>query len=331
MKNYRVLSALLIGMAGLAACSSMPEGNPALNQARADYRNAEADPQVAQYAPAELQLARSSLDTANATFAKDHDNKNIDHLAFVAKQQVGLARETASQRAAEAAVGAANGERDQVRLAARTREADRATQNAQDARRQAEASQRQSEASQRQSEASQRSADAALQQAAAERLTAANAQAGELQARQVAVDADGRARALEAAMADLAAKKTDRGMVITLGDVLFDTNRAELKSGGTRNVQKLADFFRQYPRRTVLIEGFTDSTGSNGRNQELSEQRTASVRAVLLDNGMSAERITTRGYAEAYPVAGNDTAGGRQLNRRVEVIVSDDSGVIAPR
>jgi len=324
MKNYRVLSALLIGMAGLAACSSMPEGNPALNQARADYRNAEADPQVAQYAPAELQLARSSLDTANATFAKDHDNKNIDHLAFVAKQQVGLARETASQRAAEAAVGAANGERDQVRLAARTREADRATQNAQDA-------QRQAEASQRQSEASQRSADAALQQAAAERLTAANAQAGELQARQVAVDADGRARALEAAMADLAAKKTDRGMVITLGDVLFDTNRAELKSGGTRNVQKLADFFRQYPRRTVLIEGFTDSTGSNGRNQELSEQRTASVRAVLLDNGMSAERITTRGYAEAYPVAGNDTAGGRQLNRRVEVIVSDDSGVIAPR
>ncbi len=328
MKNYRVLStplsALLIGMVGLAACSSLPEGNPALNQARSDYRNAEADPKVARYAPAELQLAGRSLETANATFAKDHDSKDIDHLAFVAKQQVGIARETAGQRAAEAAVGTANAERDQVRLAERTREADRAALNAADA-------QRQAEASQRQSEASQRSADAALQQAAAGRLAAANAQAGESQARQAAADADSRAKALEASLADLSAKKTDRGMVITLGDVLFDTNHAELKSGGIRNVQKLADFFKRYPRRNVLIEGFTDSTGSNSRNQELSDQRTYAVRSVLIDSGMGAERITTRGYAEAYPVAGNDSVGGRQLNRRVEVIVSDDSGVIAPR
>ena len=120
-------------------------------------------------------------------------------------------------------------------------------------------------------------------------------------------------------------------MVITLGDVLFDNNRAQLKSGGMRNVQKLADFFKQYPQRNVMVEGFTDSTGSHSRNQELSDQRANSVREALLGMGIGTDRITSRGYGESYPVAGNDTAAGRQQNRRVEIIISDNSGNIAPR
>ena len=120
-------------------------------------------------------------------------------------------------------------------------------------------------------------------------------------------------------------------MVITLGDVLFDTNRAELKSGGMRNVQKLAAFFKQYPQRKVLIEGYTDSTGSNDHNQVLSQDRAQSVRTALVNMGTVAERITARGYGESYPVGDNATLAGRQLNRRVEIIVSDDSGVLTPR
>ena len=80
-----------------------------------------------------------------------------------------------------------------------------------------------------------------------------------------------------------------------------------------------------------MIEGFTDSTGSDGLNQRLSDRRADSVRTALLGMGMNSERITSRGYGEAYPVAGNDTAAGRQLNRRVELVVSDDDGKIAPR
>jgi outer membrane protein OmpA-like peptidoglycan-associated protein len=113
--------------------------------------------------------------------------------------------------------------------------------------------------------------------------------------------------------------------------VLFDTNQAQLKPGGMRNVLKLANFFKEYPQRTVLIEGFTDSTGSAGSNQDLSERRAGSVRTALLDMGISKDRMTSRGYGESYPAAGNDTATGRQLNRRVEVVVSDESGKIAPR
>jgi outer membrane protein OmpA-like peptidoglycan-associated protein len=120
-------------------------------------------------------------------------------------------------------------------------------------------------------------------------------------------------------------------MVITLGDVLFSTNKAQLSSGGTRNVQKLADFLKQFEQRKVMIEGYTDSTGSNDYNQMLSVRRADAVRTALIDMGISSDRISTRGYGEAFPVASNKTAAGRQQNRRVEIILSDDNGNIAPR
>src|SRR5450759_2719451 len=135
----------------------------------------------------------------------------------------------------------------------------------------------------------------------------------------------------EMQLKELNAKKTERGLVITLGDVLFSTNKAQLKPGGMRNVQKLADFLKQYPQHKVLVEGYTDSTGSNSLNQELSDRRDNAVRTALIDMGISSDRVTTRGYGEAFPVAGNDTAASRQLNRRVEIILSDENGNIAPR
>jgi outer membrane protein OmpA-like peptidoglycan-associated protein len=135
----------------------------------------------------------------------------------------------------------------------------------------------------------------------------------------------------EMQLKELNAKKTERGLVITLGDVLFSTNKAHLKSGGIRNVQKLADFLNQYPQRKVLVEGYTDSTGSDSLNQALSERRANAVRTALVDAGISSDRVTTRGYGKAFPIADNDTAASRQLNRRVEIILSDDSGNIAPR
>lgn len=331
MKNHRLLSVSLISIAVLAGCSTMPAGDSPLAQARNDYNNAQANPQVTSLAASELMQARESLDRANNASKKGEKSAVVDHLAYVTKQQVAIAQETAMQRAAEMAVANANVERDRVRLEARTREADSARRSAQHSQRQAEASQRGAEASQRQSEASQRSAEASQRQAVAERQAADAAQLNAQVARQQTLDAESRARRLEAQLNEMEARKTERGMVITLGDVLFDTNMAQLKSGGMRNVQKLADFFKQYPQRNVMIEGFTDSTGSTGRNRELSDERANSVRMALLDMGISADRMTSRGYGESYPVAGNDTASGRQLNRRVEIVVSDDNGSIAPR
>ena len=331
MKNFRLLPLSLLTLAVLAGCSTMPASDSPLMLARNDYSNAQANPQIASLAASELKQASDALDRANAASGKGDDKVVVDHLAYLAKQKVTIARETANQKMAEQAVASATAERDRVRLDARTREADSAQRSAEIAQRQSEAAQRNAETAQRQSEAAQRSADASQRQAAAERLAATDAQQAALAARQQTQDAEGRARQLEAQLRDLEAKKTDRGMVITLGDVLFDTNQAQLKSGGMRNVQKLADFFKQYPQRKVLIEGFTDSTGSNSRNQNLSDERAAAVRTALLGMGVNSDRITSRGYGESFPVASNDTAAGRQQNRRVEVVVSDDSGNIAPR
>jgi outer membrane protein OmpA-like peptidoglycan-associated protein len=309
-----------------------------LAQARKDYSNAQGNSQVTAFAASELKQASDSLDKANKAQSKGESRTVVDHLAYVAKQQVAIAQETALQKSAELAVANSGAERDRIRLDARTREANSAQRTAEASQRQSEASQRSAEASQRQSEASrlqseasQRSADASQRQAMVERQAANDAQLIAQAARQQTLDAEGRTRQLELQLTALEAKKTNRGMVITLGDVLFDTDKAQLKSGGMRNVQKLADFFKQYPQRRVMIEGFTDSTGGLSHNQELSNNRASSVRTALLDMGVGTERISSRGYGESYPVAGNDTAAGRQLNRRVEIIVSDESGNIAPR
>lgn len=338
MKNHRFLSMTLIAVAVLAGCNSLPANNSLLDQARNDYSNAQASPQVTSLAAGELKQASDSLDKANNAWTKREDRALVDHLAYVAKQEVAIAQETARQKAAELAVANASAERDRVRLDARTREADSAQRSAEYSQRQSERSQRSAEASQRQAVAERQAANeaqlnavASQRQAATEKQAANDAQLNAQVARQQAQDAESRSRQLEAQLKEMEAKKTDRGMVITLGDMLFDTNRAQLKSGGMRNVQKLADFFKQYPQRKVMIEGFTDSTGSDSRNQELSDQRAYSVRLALLEMGIGADRITSRGYGETYPVAGNDSAAGRQLNRRVEIIVSDDSGNIAPR
>ena len=132
-------------------------------------------------------------------------------------------------------------------------------------------------------------------------------------------------------MADLAAKKTARGMVITMGDVLFGTDLARLNAEGMRSAQKLADVLQQNPQRTVLVEGFTDSTGATAHNQALSERRAAAVQNALLELGVARERVAIRGFGESYPVAANDTAQNRQLNRRVEIVLSDNSGKISNR
>ena len=139
------------------------------------------------------------------------------------------------------------------------------------------------------------------------------------------------AEALRAEMEALQAEKTERGMVLTLGDVLFDLNKADLKPAGMRTVRRLSDFMMQYEDRRVRVEGYTDSTGSESYNQDLSERRAMAVRDALMAEGIARSRIEVMGYGEAYPVVSNDTSAGRQQNRRVEIVISDESGMIQTR
>jgi outer membrane protein OmpA-like peptidoglycan-associated protein len=142
------------------------------------------------------------------------------------------------------------------------------------------------------------------------------------QAQQQAQSATARATQLEQELKELQAKETERGLELTLGDVLFEVNQATLKPGAMRHMYQLAEVLRQQPTRHVLIKGHTDSSGSDSYNFELSQRRAESVRDFLISTGVSPDRITARGYGEAYPVASNDTTSGRQQNRRVAVVIS---------
>ncbi len=151
-------------------------------------------------------------------------------------------------------------------------------------------------------------------------------------ATQVAVASQQQAAALQDQLAALQAKQTDRGMVLTLGDVLFDTGKASLKPGAMRTIDDLAAFMQQHPERRVLIEGYTDSVGSESVNQDLSERRANAVRDALALRNVAFDRVQVHGLGERYPVASNDTSAGRQQNRRVEVVFSGDAGTFqSPR
>lgn len=282
MKIRIVMPAMLAIAALLGACTSMPRTTSLLDQTHVEYRAAQNNTDVGSHAPLELKQAGEALALADTAAANRDSAERIDQLAYLARQKVALAQEVGKRKAAESDVASSGKLRDEMRLAQRTNEADRAR----------------------------------LATDAARRDTA---------------EANARVSSLEAQLADLAAKKTERGMVITLGDVLFATDKYQLNEQGMVTIRKLSQFLQQHPARSVLIEGFTDSTGGARYNQRLSERRAGAVARSLIDQGIARKRVETRGYGQEYPVASNDTTTDRQLNRRVEIVLSEDGGRIRPR
>jgi outer membrane protein OmpA-like peptidoglycan-associated protein len=159
------------------------------------------------------------------------------------------------------------------------------------------------------------------------------AERSQMLAEQRATEAEAAQTEAEAAIAEanrlaeeLEAQKTKRGLVLTLGDVLFDTNGADLKEGAEVSIDRLAEFMRENPERRLLVEGHTDSRGADDYNEELSEERAESVTEALVERGVQGERLRAVGLGESYPRASNDTAAGMQQNRRVEIVISNPDG-----
>jgi len=273
----------------LGACATTPQPNAALENARVAVQTAEADPNVARYAPLDLDVARKDLANADSA-AMHHQDADVAQSAYLAMQNARLAQAHAAAKADDARVASGQVERDQIMLAARTRDANNANLAAAN---------------------SKQAADTALSQ-----RDQANQETARVQAE---LDA-------------LKATPTPRGMVLTLGDVLFDTGRAELKPGAGRTLDQLAQFLTEHPDRRVQIDGFTDSVGTDSYNEELSQRRANTVREALISRNIDSSRIGTQGYGKSYPVADNNDSGGRQLNRRVEVVIGGDNGTqISPR
>ena len=292
-KQYVYIAPLVVAMR--SGCGTPPI-NPSLAEAHNNYNNARTNSQVANLAPLELKDAGDTLNKADAAFAKGESPANVNQLSYIANQQVRIAQETSFRKTDELTVTNASAKRDQVRLAARTEEADSAKHNV-----------------------------AVIQETAkiqAEELAAATANA-EHDQQTISTQ--------EKQLKELNAKQTKRGLVITIGDVLFSSSNSDLKSGGMHNVRKLAAFLDQYPKYRVLIEGYTDNTGIDASNQTLSEHRADAVKVALMDTGIASDRIITRGYGREFPVARNNNSSNRQQNRRVEIVLSDENGNISVR
>jgi outer membrane protein OmpA-like peptidoglycan-associated protein len=265
----------------LGACVSAPQPNAALESARAQVAAAEGDPNVARYAPLDLEAAKKDLALAESA-AEHHKDADISQPAYMAAQTARLAQARAAAKADDARVAQGQQERDRIQLASQQRQVNSAVEQR----------------------------NAASQQAA---------------------QASQQAASLQAELDQMKAKQTNRGIVLTLGDVLFDTGRSELNPGAGIKMNQLAQFLTEHPDRRVEVDGFTDSVGSDAYNDDLSERRANSVKAAIVSRGIDPSRINTQGYGKAYPVASNSDSGGRQLNRRVEVVIGNDNAPIVPR
>ena len=302
----------VVGAALVAGCAMTPEANDALDSARSTYRMALADPQVNLHAPVELQLAQRSLGEAEKMWNAGGDPAIVQHLAYLAEQRSRIAMKTADYRKAEAAIATSSERRNRVLLEARIREAETSKLEADLAREQADLQARQAQQAQQQAQQAQQLSQQQLMEekrVAGERATLLAAEVQRLQGQ----------------MSDLKARETERGWVLTLrNDLLFDSGKASLKPGGDKSLENLAQFMLKQAEREIAIEGFTDSTGSDALNRRLSEERAHAVKQALVARGIEQDRIDPRGYGSAFPIASNATPVGRQLNRRVEVVVAPE-------
>lgn len=301
---------VLAAMVALSACQTTKQ-NPALEDARSAFNAASNDAAVNAAGATELQRAREALAGAERAWESGDDAETRSR-AYVARQRALIASEIGARYTAEQALAQTTTERERIRTDARTREAQAAEQRAREAAQQAAGAQQQAANAQAQAASAQAQADAERQRA-------------QEQQRQLQAERD-RATKMEQDLAALQAKSTDRGVVVTLQDVLFDTGKAELKAGGRRSLERVAQVLDKYPERRILVEGFTDSEGNEDYNMQLSARRAESVKRQLESLGVGDQRVETRAYGESYPVADNGTASGRQQNRRVEIVFSDGSG-----
>jgi outer membrane protein OmpA-like peptidoglycan-associated protein len=128
----------------------------------------------------------------------------------------------------------------------------------------------------------------------------------------------------EAARSDVETRAAERGLKLTLGEVVFEPGKASLQPGAMTAIDRLAQLMAVYPERSVRIEGHTDAAGDGAANQALSVRRASAVRDALLARGIDATRVAAVGYGETRPIADNGTPGGRQTNRRIEIVLSDE-------
>jgi len=320
-------SLIMIFIAGCGLSQKEMMAKDQVERASKTYAEAKGNPSVDAYAPIQLQDAGRAVQEAQQ--AKEPDD--MLQWGYIAERKTQLAVTVANAKAAER-------EMDKVKVETAEILAQKQAMDAQQAKGEAESARMMATSESEKAEIAKRQMEQARQQMEQARLQAEQAKQQMEQAKQqmeqatLAAQSEAEKAAKAKAEADqlakeisgLKAQQTERGIVLTIGDVLFATGKANLSTAANVSVNGLSDFLKKHPTRTVLIEGHTDSVGSEDYNQVLSGKRADSVKYALVNNGIAADRITTVGYGEKYPVAGNDNPAGRAQNRRVDVIILNE-------
>jgi outer membrane protein OmpA-like peptidoglycan-associated protein len=276
----------------------------------------------------------SAIGTVTRGAVQSAEDARLITLRRIREERLAAERQAQQQRVDEA-------RRRQEEEAARARAAqDQAAQSdqarllAQQDREAALKAQQDAQAAAAQAQQERAAAEQARQAALAQQQAlATQAQQSQLQAQQAQEAAaraerekeETRARLMTQLNQVLQTRDSARGLIVNMSDVLFDLNKATLKPGAQLRLAKVAGIIQAYPDLRLSIEGFTDSTGSEEYNQKLSEKRAQTVRDFLVAQGVNQQNISAKGFGEENPVATNDTAAGRQMNRRVDLVVSGES------
>ncbi len=312
-RGFGLLIPVLFLIAGCANSQQEMVAKDQLERARSAYMQAKSNRNVEAFAPLPFVDAGKAMQAAEQARGAEE----VEQLSYIAEKKSLIAISAAEGKMAENEMEKLNRETANIITEKRTQEARVAQKEAENARLLAMSETERAAKAKKEAEEAQSLAARAKAEAEQARM-AARAEA------ERAAKAKAEADQLMRELSDLKAKQTERGIVLTIGDVLFATGKADLSSDALRSVDKLSDFLQKYPNRNVLIEGHTDSVGSEEYNLTLSERRADSVKESLTSRRIPEGRIATKGYGKKYPVASNDTAAGKQQNRRVEVIILNE-------
>lgn len=317
-----------LGLLALGGCASTPEKDLALEQVRNQLEELKSNPELAGYAALALREAERALRAAE-TYSGD-DTLRL-HLIYMADRRIQIARTAAQREQLESELKSLEDEHDRMLVRASRLEAERARLEADRARMMSKATAEDAERARRMAEEARqreaqsvRTATRAREEAEqAKALADTSVRAADL-ARKEAELASEQAQSLRRQLENLQLRQTESGVVVTLGDVLFETGEAELKEEARSGIVEVVDLLQSEPDKKIRIEGHTDSVGSADANLDLSRRRAESVLEILVSLGVDGSRITAAGMGEDFPIASNETEDGRQRNRRVDVILLDD-------
>jgi outer membrane protein OmpA-like peptidoglycan-associated protein len=318
-----------VGLAALAAlvaaCATPPPPPGVVDNLRADLAALEESEEVSELAPAALAEARVAVRRAAMA---DQDTEAREQRIWLARKQLEIARAEAFAERARRDVDVVDKRRTDLLLRASRLEAEEARRAAEDALLTQAATREEMQRARQDAlsaeERRQRAADQAerARREADQARALAEAQSAEIElARREAELASETAESLQRRLEYMEYRQTDRGVVVTLGDVLFEVGETELLDSAAQNLRDVIELLESEPDKQIRIEGHTDATGPSALNLRLSRQRAEAVRDALIELGIDADRLTAVGMGEDFPIATNDTAEGRARNRRVDVIV----------